>query len=93
MKRDLICIAIAVVAIPLTLSAINVRAQEGDDQPRLSAARDQAIRECSIAAAKYIEQCLGKLGHPNLPLLHGPTWPTGIAPARPAAATRPPSKM
>jgi hypothetical protein len=30
-------------------------AQEADDQLRLGAARDQAIRECSIAAANYIE--------------------------------------
>jgi hypothetical protein len=35
LKRDLIWIAVAAVAIPLALSVINVQAQQADDLPRL----------------------------------------------------------
>jgi septal ring factor EnvC (AmiA/AmiB activator) len=35
MKRNLICFAVAAVAIPLALSVINVQAQEADELPRL----------------------------------------------------------
>ena len=34
-KRDLIWIAVAAVAIPLALSVINAQAQQADDRPRI----------------------------------------------------------
>jgi septal ring factor EnvC (AmiA/AmiB activator) len=60
MKRDLICFAVAAVAIPLALSVINVQAQEADDLPRLgeTAAEYEAriLRTQAERAAQREEQ-------------------------------------
>ena len=55
MKRDLIWIAVAAVAIPLALSVINAQAQEADDPPRIGETRREYERRLGNAV-RHLEE-------------------------------------
>jgi hypothetical protein len=55
MKRELIWIAVAAVAIPLALSVINAQAQQADDPPRLGETRREYERRLGNAA-QHLEE-------------------------------------
>jgi hypothetical protein len=68
---------LAAVALGLAVS-YPLAPSVAQQAPPMSRAREQAIRECSAEARKYVEHTWGDVEFPDLSLLHGTIRPKGV---------------